>query len=87
MQLQTCTVLLLVLLCCLQDYLASAYPDSGTPLIPPDPYAAARVKLFTQYFTVRGQPASQEAVWLAAAAAVSAAVPPRLHALRWVLVD
>lgn len=36
-----------------QEYLAGAYPDSGTPLTPPDPYAAARVKLFVQYFTVR----------------------------------
>lgn len=35
------------------EYLAAAYPDSGTPLAPPDAYVAARVKLFTQYFAVR----------------------------------
>lgn len=36
----------------MQEYLAAAYPSSGTPLTPPDPYAAARVKLFTRYFMV-----------------------------------
>jgi hypothetical protein len=40
-----------------QEYLATAYPDSGTPLTPPDPYAAARVKLFCQYFADHVVPA------------------------------
>jgi hypothetical protein len=35
------------------EYLASAYPDSGTALMPPDAYTAARVKLFSRYFAVR----------------------------------
>lgn len=41
----------------MQEYLATAYPESGTPLTPPDPYAAARVKLFTQYFSDHVVPA------------------------------
>lgn len=39
------------------EYLAAAYPDSGAPLVPPDPYAAARIKLFTQYFKEHVVPA------------------------------
>jgi glutathione S-transferase len=39
------------------EYLATAYPESGTPLTPPDPYAAARVKLFCQYFADHVVPA------------------------------
>jgi hypothetical protein len=35
------------------EYLAAAYPDSGTALMPPDAYTAARVKLFSRYFAVR----------------------------------
>jgi glutathione S-transferase len=35
------------------EYISNAYPDSGTALTPSDPYTAARVRLFVQYFTVR----------------------------------
>lgn len=48
------------------EYLAAAYPESGTPLTPADPYTAARVKLFVHYFTVR------QSTGLAAAAAAAA---------------
>jgi glutathione S-transferase len=44
------------------EYLAAAYPDSGTPLSPLDPYTAARVKLFVQYFTDHVVPAYHQLV-------------------------
>eukprot|EP00879_Flechtneria_rotunda_P011732 GHRR01012253.1.p1 GENE.GHRR01012253.1~~GHRR01012253.1.p1 ORF type:complete len:264 (+),score=87.09 GHRR01012253.1:401-1192(+) len=39
------------------EYLAACYADSGTPLTPKDPYTAARIKLFTQYFADHVVPA------------------------------
>jgi glutathione S-transferase len=48
------------------EYLAAAYPDSGTPLMPPDAYTAARVKLFSRYFAVRPAQRKQQQPYITA---------------------
>ncbi|KAF6251488.1 hypothetical protein COO60DRAFT_611407 [Scenedesmus sp. NREL 46B-D3] len=63
------------------EYLAAAYPDSGTALMPPDAYTAARVKLFSRYFADHVVPAYHHLVKVSEPAMVAAAKDELLKAL------
>ncbi|KAF8072808.1 GSTU2 [Scenedesmus sp. PABB004] len=63
------------------EYLAAAYPDSGTPLTPPDAYTAARVRLFSSYFADHVIPAASHLLKASDPAAVQDAREALLRAL------